>query len=132
VIGLDTNVLIRYLVQDDPDQAARAAHLVEARCTVEEPGFVSRIVLCEIVWVLDSVYRQGRAEIAAILDRLLRVAALEIEDLGLALSALLLYRDGGGDFADALLGLVNQRRGCTATATFDRQAARLEEFMMVP
>jgi predicted nucleic-acid-binding protein len=132
VIGLNTNVLVRYLVQDDPDQAARATRFIERRCTADEPGFVNHMVLCEIVWVLESVYRLARSEVAAIVDRMLRVVAFEIEDFPLALAALQLYRDGACDFADALIGLRNRRHGCSATATFDRRAARLDAFVAVP
>jgi predicted nucleic-acid-binding protein len=132
MIGLDTNVLIRYIVQDDPDQAGRAARLIEERCSRDEPGFINHMVLCEIVWVLESVYRLGRGEVADILDRMLRVAALEVEDFDLAFAALLLYRDGVCDLADALIGHKNRQHGCAATATFDRRAARLAEFMAVP
>jgi predicted nucleic-acid-binding protein len=132
VIGLDTNLLVRYVVQDDLEQAARAARLIEGRCTVAEPGFINDIVLCELVWVLESVYRLARDEVAAILDRVLRVPALGVEDFDRALGALQHYRSGICDFADALIGLKNRRHGCTATATFDRRAGQLAEFMTVP
>jgi predicted nucleic-acid-binding protein len=132
MIGLDTNVLIRYIVQDDPDQAGRAARLIEERCSRGEPGFVNHMVLCEIVWVLESVYRLARGEIADILDRMLRVAALEVEDFDLAFAGLRLYRDGVCDLADALIGHTNRQHGCSATATFDRRTARLAEFVAVP
>ncbi len=132
MIGLDTNVLIRYIVQDDPKQAKRATRLIEERCTQDEPGFVNHMVLCEIVWVLESVYRLARGEVADILDRMLRVAVLEIEDFDLALASLQLYRDGSCDFADALIGHRNRNHGCSATATFDRRAAQLAEFVAVP
>jgi predicted nucleic-acid-binding protein len=90
------------------------------------------MVLCEIVWVLEGVYWLGRGEVAEILDRMLRTAALEIEDFALALASLHLYRAGVCDLADALIGHRNRQRGCSVTATFDRRAARLAEFVAVP
>ena len=132
MIALDTNVLVRYVVQDDPEQAAPAARFIEDRCTAEEPAFINGIVLCELVWVLESVYELTRDEVTSILDRMLRIPAFEIEDFDGAMGALRLYRNGTCDFADALIGLKNQRRGCSATATFDRRASRIPEFMIVP
>ncbi len=131
MIGLDTNVLVRYLVQDDADQARRAARLIETRCTPDQPGFVNRIVLCELVWVLESCYDQSRDVVAAILSRLLRSAELIIEDAKDAEHAIKAYRGRGVDFADALVGETNRRNGCATTATFDRKAARLESFSAV-
>ncbi|MEO5338150.1 MAG: type II toxin-antitoxin system VapC family toxin [Magnetospirillum sp. WYHS-4] len=128
MIGLDTNVLVRYLVQDDLVQAAAATRLVETRCTKEAPGFVNRIVLCELVWVLESAYRYPKDSIAAVLDRLLRTAELVIEDAESAWLALQAYRGLGVDFPDALIGLANRDRGCEGTATFDGRATRLAVF----
>jgi predicted nucleic-acid-binding protein len=131
MIGLDTNVLVRYLVEDDPAQAALSARLIEERCTAEQPGFVNHMVLCELVWVLESVYRLARRDIADIIDRMMRIPALEIEDFDLALAAAAAYRTGTCDLADALIGRKNRRHGCSATVTFDRRAARLAEFEIV-
>lgn len=89
-------------------------------------------MLCETVWVLESVHRLERGEVAAIIDRMLRMTELEIEDFALALASLQLYRDGACDLADALIGFRNGRNGCSPTATFDRRAARLAEFTLVP
>ena len=103
MIGLDTNVLVRYLVEDDSEQAAKAAKLIEKRCTEDDPGFVNRIVLCELVWVLESAYGYARATIAATIEGLLRTAELEIDAVEVAWSALTAYRTGGADFSDALV-----------------------------
>ncbi|MEM9011220.1 MAG: type II toxin-antitoxin system VapC family toxin [Pseudomonadota bacterium] len=129
MIGLDTNVLVRHLIQDDPEQSPRASAALDA-CTTEVPGYLNRIVLCELVWVLDRAYGYGREQIAPVLEALLRSADLRVEDEGLAWRALDLYR-GGADFADALLALSNREAGAEETLTFDRRAAALPGFFSV-
>ncbi len=128
MIGLDTNVLVRYLVEDDPRQAATAAKLIEKQCTEDDPGFVNRVVLCELVWVLESAYGYARATIAATIESLLRTAELEIDAVEVAWPALTAYRAGSADFSDALIGRLNRDAGCSATATFDKGAAKLDDF----
>ncbi len=92
MIGLDTNLLVRYIVQDDLDQARVATAILESQCTVEDPGFVNCIVLCELVWVLESSYRYPKNLIAQKIEDLLKVGELEIEDRDEAWSALQIYR----------------------------------------
>jgi predicted nucleic-acid-binding protein len=128
VIGLDTNILVRYLVEDDAKQASKAAHLIETRCTEDSPGFINRVVLCELVWVLESAYGYPRATVAATLESLLRTAELEIDTADAAWPALAVYRNSGVDFSDAFIGRLNRNAGCDATATFDKVAARLDDF----
>jgi predicted nucleic-acid-binding protein len=131
MIGLDTNVLVRHLVGDDPVQTPRARALLAARCTVDDPCYVNRIVLCELVWVLARGYRYDRRTIAGALEQLLNAAELQIEDREAAVDALAAYRDGQADFADCLMGLLNRAVGCDCTMTFDRDAAALPEFAAV-
>ena len=128
MIGLDTNILVRYLVEDDAKQASKVAHLIETRCTEDSPGFVNRVVLCELVWVLESAYDYPRATVAATLESLLRTAELEIDTAEAAWPALAVYRSSGVDFSDAFIGRLNRNAGCDATATFDKVAARLDDF----
>jgi predicted nucleic-acid-binding protein len=128
VIGLDTNVLVRYLVEDDSAQSSKAAHLIETRCTEDAPGFVNRVVLCELVWVLESAYDYPRATVAATLESLLRTAELEVDAADAAWPALTAYRGGDVDFSDALIGRLNRNAGCDGTATFDKGAASLDDF----
>ena len=78
MIGLDTNVLIRHLTQDEPNQAARASALIERSCSVEEPGYINRVVICETVWVLERAYRYDRSVIASCLETILRTADLRV------------------------------------------------------
>lgn len=124
MIGLDTNVLVRYLMQDDAAQAAKANRLIE-RCTAEEPGFIVLVVLVELVWVLESSYGIARARIAAALELLLRTRELRVEQPEAAWHAVRLYRETRADFADTLIARCAAAAGCERTLTFDRDAARL-------
>ncbi len=130
MIGLDTNVLVRYLVEDDPAQASKAAQLIETRCTEDSPGFVNRVVLCELVWVLESAYDYPRATVAATLESLLRAAELEVDAADAARPALTAYRSRGVDFSDALIGRLNRNAGCDGTAGFDKAAAEPDDFFL--
>jgi predicted nucleic-acid-binding protein len=124
VIGLDTNVLVRFLVQDDPGQAEAASSLIAA-LTEDSPGFVCREVLVELVWVLERAYGLGRDDIARALDGLLAARELVLEAADHAALALDRYRKGGPGFADQMVALAGQGAGCRDTVTFDRKAARL-------
>ncbi len=126
--GLDTNVLARLLVNDDPDQAATAEAFIRHEHTKGSRCYVNKIVLCELVWVLERTYRYPRASVADMLERLLHAAQLRFEDTEDVRSALRSYRDGLSDFADHLIGATNRAAGCERTATFDRKAARLGDF----
>jgi predicted nucleic-acid-binding protein len=118
--GLDTNVLVRYLTQDDPVQARKAnAHIAEAVDRGEQ-CLVSVIVLCELVWVLREAYRLDKDTVAATLEKILDTAQFTVEHADLARRALDEYRRGRGDFADYLIGWRNRDAGCRHTATFDR------------
>ncbi len=124
MIGLDTNVLVRYLMQDDAAQAAKASRLIE-RCSADEPGFITLVVLVELVWVLESSYDIQRARIAAALELLLRTRELRVEQAEVAWHAVRVYRESRADFADALIARCAAAAGCERILTFDRDAARL-------
>jgi predicted nucleic-acid-binding protein len=124
VIGLDTNVLVRFLVQDDPDQA-RAAGVLIAGLTEADPGFVCREVLLELVWVLERAYGLARQDIAAALAGLLEARELVVEGGDRVAVAADRYRKGGAGFADQMVALAGQGAGCRETVTFDRKAAGL-------
>jgi predicted nucleic-acid-binding protein len=119
LIGLDTNVLVRYLVEDDPEQSPRATALVERALEQGQRLFVPQIVLCELVWVLDSVYRYPLERITTVLRDLLRARQLVIEDLDSARKALDRYSARGGDFADYLIVERCRAAGCDRVASFD-------------
>ena len=131
MIGLDTNVIVRLFVDDDPQQARSARRFVAVKCTPDDPGFIDRVALCELIWVLASVHGYGRASIADVIERLLENQDMQLEDHDLLRPALEEYRASNVEFADILIGHVNRARGCAATATFDRKAARLKGFVRV-
>jgi predicted nucleic-acid-binding protein len=125
MIGIDTNVLVRYVVQDDARQAAIANQFIETTLSDEEPGWIASVVLCEFVWVLEAAYGYARHSIAPALQRLFEVDRFRVEAPALAWRALGEYRNGA-DFSDALVALANEEKGCGYTATFDRAAAKLK------
>lgn len=122
MIGLDTNVLVRYLAQDDPGQSALATRLVEG-FTAEAPGFISTVTLVETVWVLARAYRTARSEIGAILEGLLRSRELTVQDADIHYLALRTFQAEAIDYADAVIAETGKRAGCLETVTFDRSAA---------
>jgi len=131
MIGLDTNVLIRYLTQDDRVQSAKAAVILERRLTSKNPGFVSIVAMVETVWVLDRAYGLTAQEIATAVERLLQVEVLTIENEQEVFTAMVALKLGRGSFADALIAELGARAGCTRTLTFDQKALRLPSFELV-
>ena len=125
--GVDTSVLLRYLVRDEPTQAARAARELERG----ERFLVGSIVLCEVVWVLETGYGFSRRDIAVTLERILATAQFEIEAKDLALAALDDFRQSTADFSDCLLGRRNRAAGAAETVTFDRSLKGLEGFRLL-
>jgi predicted nucleic-acid-binding protein len=131
MIGLDTNILVRYLTQDDPVQSAKATDILERRLTPKDLGFVSVVVIVETVWVLDCAYGLTAQEIAAALERLLQVDVLMIEDEQEVFTAMVALKQGRASFPDALIAELGLRAGCTRTLTFDQKAGRLPRFELV-
>ena len=131
MIGLDTNVLARHLVQDDPVQSQKASRLIMRACTREDPGFINRIALCELVGVLESAYGYSKEAIGSVLEKVLRTSQFQIEDVQAAWTVLRRYQKGSADFSDCLLGAMNRSHGCDRTVTLDQQASKLEGFKML-
>jgi predicted nucleic-acid-binding protein len=123
VIGLDTNVLVRYIAQDDRRQAAKATRLIEEECRETRPGFVAAIVLVELVWVLESSYGGTKAEIVAVLQRILRTKQLVVQDAETIWKAVRLFEASRADFADCLIERTGAAHECEYTSTFDKHAA---------
>lgn len=132
MIALDTNVLVRYIVQDDPAQAAAATRLIETRCTSETPGLIATIVLCELAWVLGRGYRYSRVQLAHVMRTILAAEELEVEAPEPTWRALRAFEADSCDFADALIGTLNRERGAESTFTFDRVTAAVDIFTLVP
>ena len=131
MIGLDTNILARYIVQDHPVQSAAATRLIEGQCSAEAPGFVSVPVLLELVWVLTSAYGYDKAVVVLVIRQVLRTAELAVEDRPVIWAALRDFESGSADFADYLIAHRNHARGCRHTCTFDRRAAQGRYFSLV-
>lgn len=121
--GIDSNVLIRLLVGDDPDQAKRARDYI----AMNAPCWINRIALCEAVWVLERLYGHSRPKIASALRQVMAARQFVIEDKD-AVQTGIDALERGFDFADCVIAATNQRAGCETTATFDRKAARLDGF----
>ncbi len=131
MIGLDTNVLVRYFAQDDPVQSKRATELIESRLSEDEPGFVSVVAMVGMVWVLRRSYRQPDRRIAAVIERMLQSDALIVENEQDVFTAMVALKEGSGSFADALIAAVGMSAGCSHTVTFDRAALRLPGFSSI-
>lgn len=125
MIGMDTNVLVRYLVRDDKLQFERARRLMERSATSNEPVFVGLLVLMEAEWVLRSRYALDKAAILGAFSDLLSSVELTIEDEGTVEEALHFWKDSHAQFADCLIGARNRICGCRATASFDTKALKL-------
>ena len=122
MIGLDTNVMVRYLTHDDPAQFAAAVRFVRSLSS-ESPGFLSLVVIVETVWVLEEVYGFKKNQIEEVLETFLGSKELLVERAELVSQALRKFRTSRADFADCLIGTCAQAAGCINTATFDRKAA---------
>ena len=122
MIGIDTNVLVRYLAQDDERQSSLASQIIEA-LTAEEPGFITTVVLVETVWVLTRAYKMSRPQIADVITLLLQSRELVIEHADAVHLAHATFERTAADFADALIAHGARLAGCRETVTFDRAAA---------
>ena len=123
MIGLDTNVLVRYLMQDDDVQSPIATRCIES-LTAESPGFLTLVATVETVWVLSRAYRLTRDQISQVLEALLHSREIVIDEGADVLRALRAFQDGSADFADCLIERLASRAGCERTVTFDTRAAR--------
>jgi predicted nucleic-acid-binding protein len=128
MIGLDANILVRYLTQDDPIQSRKATEIIERRLTEENPGLISIVAMVETVWVLDSVYRLTIEETAAAVERMLQIDVLVVENEQEVFAAMIALKSGQGSFADAVIAALGARAGCSCTLTFDQGALRLLGF----
>jgi predicted nucleic-acid-binding protein len=128
MIGIDTNVLVRHIVQDDVVQGELARILIEEHCGPENPALLSLIVLCELVWVLGSAYGYSRKQVALALRQVLVTDCFQVERHSLAWAALYDYAGGNADFADCVISRLNREAGGVTTFTFDRKAAKVDGF----
>ena len=124
MIGIDTNVLVRYIAQDDPAQSKRASRLIEDECSAAIPGFISLVVLVELAWVSESCYDASRGEVAEMVRRILSIRQLVVQDAEVAWKAVRVFESSKADFADCLVERMAAAAGCSAVVTFDKAAAR--------
>ena len=123
MMGLDTNVLVRYIMQDDARQSMLASRLIES-LTVDEPGFFPLVAVIELVWVLSSSFELARAQVVSALEVLLQTKEIQVERAEVVWRALRIYRDSSADFADCLVERSAAAAGCARTMTLDRGAAK--------
>ena len=129
MLGLDTNVLVRFLVRDDEAQFDKARKLIKREVVTGRRVFVSQLVLLETEWVLRSRYGLPKIEIIVAISGLLDATDVQFEDETAIEAALFVWKDNAVEFADCLIGAQNRKLGCRATATFDLKAAKLPGFV---
>ena len=122
MIGLDTNVLVRYLVQDDDAQSVLASRLIEETISIDNPGYITLISLVEVVWVLHSCYSVNKSKLCTMIRMILETKQFLVEQSESCYRALKLFEDGNGDFSDALIVTCGKDVGCSETMTFDKKA----------
>lgn len=128
MIGLDTNILVRYLTQDDPFQSPKATETFERRLTEKNPGFVSIVAMVETVWVLERAYGLTTDEIVGAIERVLQTDVLMVENEQEVFTAVIALKEGQGSFANAVIAALGARMGCSWTLTFDQKTLRLPGF----
>jgi predicted nucleic-acid-binding protein len=131
MIGLDANILVRHLAQDDPVQSPKATQLIERQLSEENRGSISVVAMAETAWVLERAYGLANPDIAAAIERVLQADVLVVESEQEVFTAMIALKEGRGSFADALIGALGARAGCSRTLTFDRKALRLPDFELL-
>ncbi len=132
MIGIDTNVLVRYLAQDDPKQTRRATELIENKCSENNPAFINHIVLCETMWVLERLYDVKKPLMIEILEKILNTEQFEIQTIDIVWKAFQEFKKKNKvDFADCLLSQINMDNGCKKTVTFDKAAGKTSGYQLL-
>jgi len=129
--GIDTNVLVRYLVQDDPTQSEKASQFIEKMVADGEDCLINNIVLCELIWVLESAYDYKKEQIAIVIESLLSRSMFEFENRDAISWSLHQYRTSKADFSDCLIARKNQEQGCVETVSFDKGVKKVEGFRVL-
>jgi len=130
LIGLDTNVIVRYLAQDDAVQSLKATQLIEA-LTQEELGFITMVSIIELIWVMQGCYKATKEECVTILNGLLRTQTIIIENADIVIKALNIYSKSNADFADCLIERCANHAKCSCIMTFDVNAAKNANMLMI-
>jgi len=118
MIGLDTNVLVRYIAQDDPKQSALASKLIDG-LTIDNPGFITIVTVVELVWVLQSCYKSTKVEIVNVLNALIASKEMIVENTETVIRAIRIFSLSKADFSDCLIERSADKAGCEYSVTFD-------------
>lgn len=129
-IGLDTNLLVRYITNDDPGQADKVEDLFDS-LRDNSTLVINRVVLAELDWVLTQVYEYSKGDFLKVIDQMFATQKIAFSDPNLVKEACRLYTKSNADFADCYLGVINADLGCETTYTFDKQASKLSLFTLV-
>lgn len=131
MIGLDTNILVRYFTQDDDAQIEVVNDYIEELCTHHNSIFINTIVLCELIWVLETAYKYKKSQIANVIEQILHTSQFSFQNPEIIMQALMEYKRTAADFSDALIGISNKFAGSTKTLTFDKKASKLTGFELL-
>lgn len=131
MIGLDTNLLVRYIIRDDLSQTSAADSYIDKLSEDDVSLFINNIVICELVWVLEYTYEYNKTQIVSVIEKILETSQFTFENADAIWFAISAYKKSKSGFADALIGVTNKLAGCTKTATFDRNATKLAEFELL-
>jgi predicted nucleic-acid-binding protein len=130
VIGLDTNVIVRYIVQDDVVQSAKATQIIES-LSIENPGFITLVSIVELVWVMQGCYKATKEECVAVLQTLLHTREILLENAEIIVMATNQYSASSADFADCLIERSANYAKCACTMTFDINAAKSAGMLLI-
>lgn len=134
MIGIDTNILVRFITQDDFKQVSKVAELFELDAGVEKSIFINNMVICELVWVLSTsngAYNYSKPQIIVALEKILKIEEFAFENKEILWSALESFQNHNLDFSDALISATNSYHGCISTYTFDKSASVCSEFTLL-
>ena len=132
MVALDTNVIVRYIAQDDPLQSAAATRVFEEVITDENHGFITSIAMCETIWVLSRAYGQPREKLVQVIEALLKADKLEVEHRDLVWGAMDDFRNGEADFSDYLIARIGKAQGALTTLSFDEKALKSKDLFSRP
>ena len=131
MIGIDTNVLVRYITQDDEVQSGIATEFIENYCLSGNKIFVNNLVICELVWVLKKCYKLSKPKTINVIENILQISQFSIENVQIMWQALTDYKKGPADFADYVVGRTNTFNNCDETVTFDEKASKSKGFSLL-
>ena len=131
MIGIDTNVLVRYITQDDEAQASLATDYIENYCSTGNKIFINHIVICELVWILKKCYKLSKQRVINVVEHILKISQFSIENPQIIWQALSDYKKAPADFADYVVSRTNKFYNCDETITFDQKAGKSKEFELL-